>query len=238
MRAENLFFPLRHCRKLIALQATGGVRAEPISEIQLRTAERRAERMSVTGTSRFGVSAILIALMAAVAGLAPSSPVSGGQATGVIQGKVKVASPPTPGTLETTTDQAVCGESVPDETVVADASGGVANAVVTVGGVPWPEGATVLVISNSGCRFVPHVQVARRPSTLQLTSEDQTLHTTHAYDDRNRTLFNVAIPLPGISIERPLQRPGIVRLECDSHAWMRGYVVVTWSDRHFLYQWE
>ena len=183
--------------------------------------------MSVTGTSRFGVSAILIALMAAVAGLAPSSPVSGGQATGVIQGKVKVASPPTPGTLETTTDQAVCGESVPDETVVADASGGVANAVVTVGGVPWPEGATVLVISNSGCRFVPHVQVARRPSTLQLTSEDQTLHTTHAYDDRNRTLFNVAIPLPGISIERPLQRPGIVRLECDSHAWMRGYVVVT-----------
>ena len=52
-------------------------------------------------------------------------------------------------------------------------------------------------------------------------------NTTHAYDDRQRTLFNIAIPVPGLEIERPLRRPGPVRIECDSHGWMRGWVYVT-----------
>ena len=60
-----------------------------------------------------------------------------------------------------------------------------------------------------------------------VTSEDETLHTTHAYDDRARTTFNIAIPIPGLSIERPLHRQGVVRVECDSHRWMRAWVYVT-----------
>ncbi len=124
-------------------------------------------------------------------------------------------------------DQPVCGERVPDETVVADGSGGVANAVITVGGVPWPTGSTAAVVTNEGCRFVPHVQIVHLGGTVEITSADATLHTTHAYDDRNRTFFNVAIPVPGLRIQRRLPRAGIVRLECDSHVWMRGYLVVT-----------
>ncbi len=60
-----------------------------------------------------------------------------------------------------------------------------------------------------------------------MTSEDDTLHTTHAYDDRARTEFNIAIPVAGMTIQRPLRRPGLVRVECDSHGWMRGWVYVT-----------
>ena len=41
-------------------------------------------------------------------------------------------------------------------------------------------------------------------------SADETLHSTHAYDDRQRTMFNVAIPFPGLNIKRPLRRPGVV----------------------------
>jgi hypothetical protein len=40
-------------------------------------------------------------------------------------------------------------------------------------------------------------------------------------------MFNVAIPVPGMTIDRPLRRPGVVRVECDSHGWMRGWVYVT-----------
>ncbi len=94
--------------------------------------------MSVKASHRFGMSVVVVALLAAVASLTRSSSVTGEQATGTIQGTVSVASAPPPATLEVTTDQPVCGERVPDETVVTDRSGGVANAVITVGGVPWP----------------------------------------------------------------------------------------------------
>ena len=40
-------------------------------------------------------------------------------------------------------------------------------------------------------------------------------------------MFNVAIPFPGLNIKRPLRRPGVVRVECDSHGWMRGWMYVT-----------
>ena len=129
--------------------------------------------------------------------------------------------------VDVTADQPVCGEQVEDRVAVVDPSGGLANAVVIVTGVPWNDTKPEPVINNSGCYFVPRVQVAATRSIITLTSEDDVLHTTHAYDDRQRTLFNIAIPVPGLEIERPLRRPGPVRIECDSHGWMRGWVNVT-----------
>ena len=129
--------------------------------------------------------------------------------------------------VDVTADQPVCGDQVEDRVAVVDPSGGLANAVVIVTGVPWNDTKPEPVINNSGCYFVPRVQVAATRSIITLTSEDDVLHTTHAYDDRQRTLFNIAIPVPGLEIERPLRRPGPVRIECDSHGWMRGWVYVT-----------
>ena len=83
------------------------------------------------------------------------------------------------------------------------------------------------MIDNAGCRFVPHVQIAPTRSQLEITSQDDTLHSTHAYDDRNRTDFNIAMPFAGMTVTRPLRRPGVVRVECDSHSWMRAWIVVS-----------
>ena len=99
--------------------------------------------------------------------------------------------------------------------------------MVVVTGAPWVVDPAPPAITNKNCYFEPRVQVARTRSVATLTSEDDTLHSTYAYDDRARTLFNVAIPIAGLAIERPLPRPGVVRVECDSHAWMRGWVYVT-----------
>lgn len=151
------------------------------------------------------------------------------QGVGSIRGIVTVADSvdATLRMVDVTADQSVCGERVEDRVVVVDPSGGLANAVIIVTGVPWNDTKPEPVINNSGCYFVPRVQVAATRSVVMLTSEDDVLHTTHAYDDRQRTLFNIAIPLPGLEIERPLRRPGPVRIECDSHGWMRGWVYVT-----------
>jgi len=167
-------------------------------------------------------------ILALVVGVVASMPVNG-QVTGSIRGIVSVADSVDTmlRMVDVTADQSVCGDQVEDRTAVVDPSGGLSNAVVIVTGVPWDGAEPEPVINNSGCYFVPRVQVAATRSVVTLTSEDDVLHTTHAYDDRQRTLFNIAIPVPGLEIERPLPRPGPVRIECDSHGWMRGWVYVT-----------
>ena len=151
----------------------------------------------------------------------------GQQNTGVVTGVVKVDSIPDMETVDVDTDQVVCGTTVEDQAALVDPSGGVANAVVLVNGLEWIADPPAPVIKNEGCFFVPRVQVAKTRSQLEITSVDETLHSTHAYDDRQRTMFNVAIPFPGLNIKRPLRRPGVVRIECDSHAWLRGWIYIT-----------
>ena len=151
----------------------------------------------------------------------------GAQAVGTITGVVAMDDPPVPTTVPVTADQAFCGERVPNEEIVADEKGRVANAVIRVTGVPWPEGVAPPTIDNIGCRFAPHVQIAPTRSRLLVTSQDDVLHSTHSYDDRQRTDFNIAMPFAGMEVHRPLRRPGVVRIECDSHSWMRGWIVVS-----------
>ncbi len=172
----------------------------------------------------------MLAAMALVGAcvLTAVAPLQGGaQATGSITGIVTMDNPPAASTVEATADQAVCGETLPNEEIIADTAGHVANAVVRVAGVAWPADVNPPTLNNAGCRFVPHVQIAPTRSQLAITSEDATLHSTHTYDDRDRSGFNIAMPFPGMNVTRPLPRPGVVRIECDSHDWMRGWIVVS-----------
>ena len=185
----------------------------------------------VNGRTTWAIAAVagLVALVAGV--LAEELPAAAGggagQGAGSITGRVTLTDPPEPRMVAVTTDQAVCGTEVEDEAVVVDGSGGLANAVVLVAGVPWSEPPSEPSINNAGCYFVPRVQVLPTRTVVTIKSEDDTLHSTHAYDDRQRTLFNIAIPFPGLEVQRPFRRPGPVRIECDSHGWMRGWVYVS-----------
>lgn len=165
----------------------------------------------------------LVVGLIAAAGLGPVA----GQATGTIVGVVTVDTVPDKVMVAVDADQAVCGDEIEDQSTLVSPSGGVANAVILVDGLEWSTDPPDPSINNAGCFFVPRVQVAKTRSQLEILSADETLHSTHAYDDRQRTMFNVAIPFPGLNITRPLRRPGVVRVECDSHSWMRGWIYVT-----------
>ena len=169
----------------------------------------------------------LTAALAGVALLALGTPAGRAQQHGVLTGQVTVDEVPETVMVTVDTDQMVCGDEIEDQTTLVDPSGGVANAVVVVSGLEWGAEPPAPTIANEGCFFLPRVQVARTRSELLITSADETLHSTHAYDDRQRTMFNVAIPFPGLEITRPLRRPGVVRIECDSHGWMRGWIYIT-----------
>ncbi len=146
----------------------------------------------------------------------------GGSITGVVTTKASALRP-----LRVTFDQRVCGSELPDESILTSATGRLANAAVTVAGArakgPPPE-PTVM---NEKCRFVPRVQVARPSSQVKTASKDPVLHTTNAHQDGGRNLFNLGLPVPGLTIARPINGAGVVRLSCNTHPWMRGWMVVT-----------
>lgn len=143
-----------------------------------------------------------------------------GSVTGTIATSAKGTAP-----VRVTIDQKICGNELPDEAVVVDAQGHLANAVVILTGVK--RAATDAVITNEKCRFAPRVQLARPNAPIRTTSKDPILHTTQAQLDNGRTLFNVALPVPGINVSKPIGAAGMVRLSCNTHPWMRGWVLVT-----------
>ena len=77
--------------------------------------------------------------------------------TGVITTGAKGAAP-----VRVTIDQKVCGDQLPDEAIVVDAQGRLANAVVIVTGLKrgYPSEP---IVTNEKCRFGPRVQVIAYP---------------------------------------------------------------------------
>jgi plastocyanin len=150
-------------------------------------------------------------------------PVAAGDLKGVVH---YAGTPPKNPPYAATRDQKVCGQGVPNESVEV-ANGHLENVVITLkgSGLPKPPPQTI-TIDQRQCRYRPHVQAAGVGSTLQILNSDPMLHNIHGYMGQ-QTLFNLAMPIQGQKIPRPLPRAGLVSIKCDVHSWMQGFVVVT-----------
>jgi plastocyanin len=174
-------------------------------------------------TMTFGRNTALAALTLATALVA--TPNVDARAGGTIVGVVTTKEPAR-AAIRVTVDPNVCGTTLPDESLSVDAAGHLANAVLTVTGVKSPAPAEVSV-ANVTCRFAPHVAVLRPAGTVKVSNGDPVvLHTTHASTADGRVLFNVGLP-PNVTLSKPVDRAGIVKLMCSTHTWMRGWLFVT-----------
>ena len=135
--------------------------------------------------------------------------------------------PPEPYVIWVKKDAEVFGEKVPDDRLVVSRAGKIRNVVVTLEGIregkAWAGQRPQL--TNKGGRFLPHVQVVRAATQLEIVNRDPVLHNTHGYQD-GRTVFNLAQPNANQVIKRPLRRAGLVDIMCDSHDWMSAWIMV------------
>ena len=76
--------------------------------------------------------------------------------------------------------------------------------------------------------YRPRLQGAIAGQPISIRNDDGTLHNVHAYEV-SHTLFNVAQPPGSPAVAKTFSEPGVVKLKCDVHPWMVGYVVVTKS---------
>lgn len=154
--------------------------------------------------------------------------------TAKLLGRVTVAGNlPQAKPLKVFKSRAYCGATVPDETLLFSADGGLRNAVVILRGIEARHRARAgkFLLDNVHCAFVPHVQVAPLNSELLLKNSDPILHTVHARLD-SETLFNVGLP-NWRRVTKRLDRLGVIKINCDVlHTWMTAAVVVTDSP-HF-----
>jgi plastocyanin len=143
---------------------------------------------------------------------------------GDLRGVVRFqGAPPALAPIETTKERALCGDSVPDETVQVS-NGKLRNVVVVVKGAPAPAPVKA-VLDQRSCRYVPHVQAIPLGSTLEVANGDPTLHNVHGYLGQ-ATAFNVAMPSKDQRVARQMKKPGLVVVRCDVHAWMSASIWV------------
>ena len=177
---------------------------------------------SITALSVLAVAAV----MAATPALAyDAGAVSGG---GSIEGQVIYKGPVPTRKIIPNKDVETCG-GIRDETLIdVGPDHGVQNAAVylvdVAKGKAWPPAGKPPELDNVKCRFVPDVQVIRA-GPLRVVNKDPVLHNTHGYYGK-RTAFNMALPNQGQEIPTDLTRPGIVRVDCDVHGWMLGWIYV------------
>ncbi len=195
------------------------------------------QRMTQSGPFRcMLVVCLALAGAVAVAGVAHAYTVSPPSNGGTISGRVTFDGPaPEVGTIKTTKNQDVCGATIPnpDSTVVDPKTHGVEWAVVSVEDVTQgkaPEDSYAL--ANKGCAFHPHVLAAMEGQTFELENKDPVLHNTHIRIG-NRTLLNDALSFhEGDAMYHPIQdhrvlrRAGLLKVNCDAHEWMSGWVDV------------
>lgn len=188
--------------------------------------QRGARRTGMLLLGAFASSALIVA-SAAPARAYDAIPVTDG---GTIQGKVTFpGSPPPKRKVIPTKDKEACGTAPREvDQILLGADKAVQEAVVYLKkvekGKAWEKASKTPEINNLKCDFQPHVQVIAA-GEFEIVNSDPVLHNTHGFLGKV-TVFNVALPNQGQRITKPLKKPGLVRVECDAHGWMLGWVHV------------
>src|SRR5215475_13092825 len=166
---------------------------------------------------------LAIALVAGVAVVAQGPGPAGAQGGGTIEASVTYAGAPVVEKLKVNKDTEKCGTEAVIEKVVVGANKGLANAVVSVPGAKGGK-AVKTVVDQHGCKFVPHVSVMA-PGELELKNSDDTLHNIHTYSTANPPI-NKAQPKFKKTMTEKFEKPEVVKLTCDVHSWMLGWIAV------------
>jgi hypothetical protein len=168
------------------------------------------------------IGAVTVAAIAVYAGAPAPATAQGG--AGTVEVDVKYNGAPVVEKLKVNKDTEKCGTETTIEKVVVGGNKGLANAVASV---PGAKGAKVAkgVIDQKGCKFVPHVSVMA-PGEIEIKNSDDILHNIHTYSTANPAI-NKAQPKFKKTMTEKFEKPEVIKVTCDVHSWMLGWVAVT-----------
>src|SRR5262252_8478146 len=131
-------------------------------------------------------------------------------------------------TLPVTIDQYLCGKEKEAGDLLVSPTNGIRNVVVSLHGVPAgskpPVNGEPVKMDQKQCVFVPRVVVVPVGGTVEFLNSDRLLHNVRGGGKENPP-FNRAQP-HARTISIVFKSPEILRVDCDLHSWMRGWIVV------------
>jgi plastocyanin len=81
-------------------------------------------------------------------------------------------------------------------------------------------------IDQHDCEYVPRTTGLIVDQEFEIKNSDPTLHNVNAKAG-TKQLFNTAQAKDADPVKKSFEEPGIYRLQCDVHAWMRSFIIVT-----------
>ena len=131
-------------------------------------------------------------------------------------------------TVPVTIDQYLCGKEKEAGDLLLSSNSGIRNVVVSLHGVPAgskpPANGAPVKMDQKQCVFVPRVVVVPVGGTVEFLNSDRLLHNVRGSGKENPP-FNRAQP-HARTISIVFKSPEILRVDCDLHSWMRGWIVV------------
>ena len=149
---------------------------------------------------------------------------------GTITGMIKFAgTAPVRKELQVTKDREVCGKKQHMSwDLVVDPNKGIENAVVSLvdinKGEKWAVAKATL--DQNVCEYTPHVVVVPTGGAMDILNSDGILHNIHTYSKANSSI-NKAQPKFKKVLTEKFAKPEIIKVTCDAHSWMLGWVVVS-----------
>jgi len=155
---------------------------------------------------------------------------------GTITGKVTfTGTDPDPKVFAITKDQETCGTGNRLVDYVEVKDGALMNVVVYLdkvkSGKPFNEEDATGALDQKGCEFHPFMQVMQNNQKLSVLNSDPVSHNIHTYEligRARKTVFNVSQPDQGSVINKTvkLKRGTAMKIECDQHDFMHGFIFV------------
>lgn len=155
---------------------------------------------------------------------------------GSLTGKVTFSGDdPAPKTYSITKDTDVCGSGTREVDYVRVTDGALNDTIVYLdkvkSGKEFPAEDKEGSLDQKGCEFIPFLQVMHNGNNLAALNSDPVSHNIHTYEIIGRakkTVMNISQPKQGSVITKKvsLKRGIHMKVECDQHDFMHGFVFV------------
>jgi plastocyanin len=124
--------------------------------------------------------------------------------------------------------------SIIDPTWRVSENGGLADVVVSVKNGPLAKNVPEMggTIDQKECLFLPNVAAVQVGQAVRFKNSDMTFHNVRVVrhqmgtELQGQSVANYAQASMGGENTRVFDEPGVYRIECDVHRWMRGWIVV------------
>lgn len=191
------------------------------------------------------ISSLSLALAMSIPGAHAAAPYKTVEVAdgGTVSGKVTFSGDdPAPKMFAITKDNDVCGSGNREVDFVKVNGGALTDVVVYLDkvkeGKAFDAAAETGAVNQKGCAFDPFIQIMHNGNDFTATNSDAVSHNIHTYEILGRakkTVFNISQPDQGdIKKTVKLKRGTAMKVECDQHDFMHGFVFVAKSPYYAL----